>query len=476
MSDEQFEQLARRIVWLTLAAAGVGACGGNEPPKTSAEGPSVAPVDVPVAEPSAAEPTATAEPPASPPSQAEKLPEATPQGERCRPDGGVNVLAGLHPAKPVDYVAVFQTFGKGADTREGQHVGTPCTGAADERVCNDALKAQKPTQGFRIECRPGYCAHGVAYTRGNEVGLASSIDELKAFLGPIDTEGEAILMAWAEGHNVGTCDELKAKLKQTAGGYELTTEKMTADCPIEISEFKLKVTEDGAVNVVSKKVKSKSGACVGRQSAGVALGPVTARDPRGKYFAECAQLERAAVIAFERMAQELAALGAPEELLRAASRSKQDEERHVVAMEQLSAKFQGKSSPFEAPSFAPRGAFEVARENAVEGCVRESYGALVGLWQCERAVDPEVRAALREVAQDELRHAALSWRVAAWLEPRLSPEQREAIASAKREAFSDLMRDCAAEPDAGLVETAGLPDAAHALGLAGALGAHLGLA
>ncbi|MCA9626649.1 MAG: hypothetical protein KC766_03235 [Myxococcales bacterium] len=473
MSDEQFEQLARRIVWVTLSAVGVSGCGGGEPPRTSAAPPGET-TSIPVAEPPSTDPTASATPPSAP-SEGEQMPQQTPQGERCRADGGVNVLAGLSPAKPVDYVAVFQSFGKGQAAREGEHLGTPCSGASDERQCDDALKAKTPESGFRVECRPGYCAHGVAYTRGNEVGLASSIDELKAFLGPLDTEGDAILMAWAEGYNIGTCADLEKNLKQTKDGYELVTEKMTADCPIEISEFKLKIATDGSVSVLSKKVKSKSGACVGRQSAGTDLRPIPASNVLGAYFTDCAQLERAAVFAFARMQEELRALGAPPSLVADAKRSARDEERHVAILDRLAQDFGGERVEPEVRDLGVRSAYDVALENAVEGCVRESYGALVGLWQSERAADAGVRDALREVAEDELRHAALSWRVAAWLEPRLTEQERLRVAQAQRAALVALHDECAVEPASELVETAGLPTAAQALGLLQRLGAAVGV-
>ncbi|NIS36796.1 MAG: ferritin-like domain-containing protein, partial [Actinobacteria bacterium] len=37
-----------------------------------------------------------------------------------------------------------------------------------------------------------------------------------------------------------------------------------------------------------------------------------------------------------------------------------------------------------------RTAYEIALENAVEGCVRETFGALVGAHQALRASDPSI--------------------------------------------------------------------------------------
>jgi len=63
-------------------------------------------------------------------------------------------------------------------------------------------------------------------------------------------------------------------------------------------------------------------------------------------------------------------------------------------------------------------------EIAVEGCVRETFGALEATFQAKNANDPQIRRVMRRIAEDETRHAALAWRVAAWIEPRLSDRQR----------------------------------------------------
>ena len=59
-------------------------------------------------------------------------------------------------------------------------------------------------------------------------------------------------------------------------------------------------------------------------------------------------------------------------------------------------------------SRAPRRPVEIARENAEEGCVRETFGALLAAHQAAYACDPEVREVMTRIAGDELRHAALA--------------------------------------------------------------------
>jgi len=50
----------------------------------------------------------------------------------------------------------------------------------------------------------------------------------------------------------------------------------------------------------------------------------------------------------------------------------------------------------------------LAFDDAREGCVHETYAAFEAVHQAATARDPEVRAALRLIARDELRHAAFS--------------------------------------------------------------------
>lgn len=91
----------------------------------------------------------------------------------------------------------------------------------------------------------------------------------------------------------------------------------------------------------------------------------------------------------------------------------------------------------------------IARENAIEACVGETFGALLAAWHSERAREPDVRAAMREIAPDELRHAALGWAVAAWLDGRLPRDARDRVRHAREQAVRDLLHDTCMDPEAG---------------------------
>src|SRR6185295_13249702 len=118
--------------------------------------------------------------------------------------------------------------------------------------------------------------------------------------------------------------------------------------------------------------------------------------------------------AFRRLARELRAHGAPSDLVNAARACARDEARHARTMARLARAHGATIDRVHVEDVGTRDLEAIARENAVEGCVGETYGALLAIWQAEHAADADVRAAMREIAPDEMRHAALAWAVATW--------------------------------------------------------------
>ena len=177
----------------------------------------------------------------------------------------------------------------------------------------------------------------------------------------------------------------------------------------------------------------------------------------GRWLAGLAHLEAASVDAFRILRDELTLHGAPAYLVAAAERSVEDEIRHAAIMRHSAKKHGGHvSEPGPAPR-TMRSLFEIARENAVEGCVRETFGALTAMWQAGAAVDPVLRKQMERIAEDEARHAALAWHVAAWAEARLSAEENALVRAAKLAAEADLDRELAASPDSDAMRWLGLP-------------------
>jgi hypothetical protein len=196
---------------------------------------------------------------------------------------------------------------------------------------------------------------------------------------------------------------------------------------------------------------------VGRRPRGFSTRAADTTSALGLYFATAAQLEAASVFAFCTLREELAMHGAPARLGRLAERAANDEVRHARVTTALAKRFGARVPETKVARRARRSLEAIARENAVEGCVRETFGALVAMHQATAARDPKIRAAMERIAVDEARHAALAWQVASWIDERLSPKARARVSKARREAIRALRRELAIEPARALRDAAGMP-------------------
>jgi hypothetical protein len=212
--------------------------------------------------------------------------------------------------------------------------------------------------------------------------------------------------------------------------------------------------------------------CVGgRRPAGFEPGVAGEGSALGLYFSRLAELEAASVPAFRRMAHELARFGAPRRLVRAAERAAREERRHARGAEALTRRFGGSRSAFVVDVRGARSLETFSVENAVEGCVRETYGALVATWQARTATDTNVRAHMKRIAKDETRHAALAWQADAWARTRLSKEARTRVDVARAEAARALVQEMARDVPEALATIAGVPRAEMARRFAARLAA-----
>ena len=184
---------------------------------------------------------------------------------------------------------------------------------------------------------------------------------------------------------------------------------------------------------------------------------VRGRSVVGAHLARAAHLEAASVHAFRRMRAELSALGAPESLLADVRAAERDEVRHARRTGILARRRGAQPPRVQLRAHHARSVEAIALENAVEGCVRETFGAAVAAFQAARAEDPEIASLMHAVAADEARHAAVSWAVADWLSPKLTPQARERIRARCRATVEELRREVDAPISADLALPMGLP-------------------
>lgn len=179
----------------------------------------------------------------------------------------------------------------------------------------------------------------------------------------------------------------------------------------------------------------------------------------GRYFEQAAYLEAASVTAFQRLAAELLAHGAPHHLVASALRAAADEVRHTKIMTRLAQHYGGNPTKPPPGPLEVRPLLQLALENAQEGCVNETYGALIATLQSQAACDAKVRRALRLIAKEETQHSELAFAVARFCQSRLSATEQRQVAMAQQQAVLKLQTAVAQSPPGLLIQAVGLPTA-----------------
>lgn len=374
--------------------------------------------------------------------------------------GQWHALDDIQPATPHDSIARFANAGFAPPSGPLEVLGTECDTASDPTTCASTIQ----------ELSQNTYGNFLMTSDGDDVRIHATEAELLALLGPIDTASEALIRVWQAGYVI-TCDDTsRAGVREVVGGFEVIATRTSGGCgsPVVVERYLFMVATDGTMTELAREEieRMEDWGCEGRRPEG--LQPVTAAvpvDPVGRWFASMARLEASAVDAFHGVADELRAHGAPDHLVEASRVAADDEVRHHAAMTRLARRYGAEPLPAEVVPHPVRPLYAVALENAIEGCLRETYGALAAHRQAFAATDPEVAAAMTAIAEDESRHAALSWEIAAWIEPRLTDAERAELSIARARAFSELRAEAETEPSPRLVDVAGLPDASTALAL-----------
>lgn len=193
----------------------------------------------------------------------------------------------------------------------------------------------------------------------------------------------------------------------------------------------------------------------GRMHEIVESRPTSARS-LGEWLAAVAHNEAASVHSFEALAEELRTHAAPEELIERALLAREDEVRHATMMAMLARAETVTPATPQVGAAAPRSLLAIAIENAVEGCVHETWAALEAHYQALHAPDVGLRAAMRMIADDETRHAQLAWDIDAWCRSRLSSAEYAHVERARETAARMRLQRAAVVH--GFEREAGLPE------------------
>jgi len=368
----------------------------------------------------------------------------------CQGQGDPGFIADLHPTEPVDALALRTWTGDSVIVDE---VAGNCDGIA---ACPD----EPPGGPGTLDLGTSYYfepQHLVAY-RGDQTFAYYSEDELRAFLGTIDTPGEARLLLALAGHRL-TCDG-DDNFKREGTGYVFYTETghtcgenlighvMRVSATGEVSEEKDGIVERGDKNCV-----------VGRLPGGLCF---DTRSPSGselgEYMARTAYLEAASVAAFEDLERELRALGAPESLCAWAFRAAAQERRHALACRALARKFGASAGIPQVQRGAARTPLVMACDNAREGLTREAFGALIAQHQALCAADGDVQRVMQHIARDELSHAEFSVALHHYLMSLLDATERDQVEAVRQAAITSFGASLLQDESAHVRAQLGLPD------------------
>lgn len=352
-------------------------------------------------------------------------------------------LEGVTPSSPVDYLEVRSdsdlsgTAPGGAPTVVAKR-GIPCSTAQDKAACQSKLAALRPTKLQSPKAVDHFDGRYLAFTRGDEVGAVTTVAELQTFLEPFENpkDGALLLQEFTE-HRI-VCEGANAR--SAGSGFEFLTQTgHTCGEGTHLDAHVVSIASNGdlAVTETERLEDGNSNCAVGRRPEGYS--PISQGTSLGAYFAMTAELEAASVPAFRRLARELRAHGAPRELVSRAEKAARDEVRHARMTQRLAQRFGGAPRLPRIGKLPVRSLEAIAEENAREGCVRETFGALVASVQALRATDEGIRAAMEAIAVDETEHAALAWDVAAWLDSQIDSAGRDAARRARRAAYVSLL-------------------------------------
>ncbi|AKU96750.1 putative lipoprotein [Labilithrix luteola] len=392
------------------------------------------------------------------------------QTNQCR----ASALEGVTPGTPVDYLELRSgtqwSDSQGQAPRVIAQQGTPCATASSPDVCKRTLAALRPTNVPSVKGGQLPVSNYLVFTRGDDVIAVTTKNDLVAFLTPFENPRDGFLLVSEFTEHTIPCDG--SNVRAAGDGFEFrTTTGYACGEGTHLDAHVVRVSRSGETSVVeSKRLEDGDPGCaIGRRPEGYSA--TVKSTTIGEYFANAAELEAASVPAFRRLARELRAHGAPTELVERAKAAALDEVRHARATRALAKRFGASAKLPRIGKLGIRSLDEIAIENAREGCVRETFGALVATFQARRANDPEIAAAMAAIADDETEHAALAWDVAAWLDAQLDDAAREAVLRARTEAYEELA-DAVERPSYAEARL-GLPSTGESLALLTELGGSL---
>jgi hypothetical protein len=186
----------------------------------------------------------------------------------------------------------------------------------------------------------------------------------------------------------------------------------------------------------------------------------------GEYFAQAAYLEASSAMAFARLGSELDAHEAPRALIDRCGIAQESELKHARSFGLLASELGSEPTrPQMLHGRHVRPLVDIALKNAVEGLVRQMYGATVARFRARTASDPKIQRVMAEVAEDEQENAQLAFDLGIWLQTAIDPIEGVWVENAMRHAAVSLVREIDVEVASELCDRAGVPTRRDALAI-----------
>ncbi|MFW5947705.1 MAG: hypothetical protein ACOCUW_04365, partial [Gemmatimonadota bacterium] len=144
----------------------------------------------------------------------------------------------------------------------------------------EALSLIEPSGGFAGGCLPAWCYSYVAAVDGDQVTVIDTRGHFAAFLAPVTTAEEAILLAWSRDHvwwdtpaYTGVDEglpvlppggERDTGIREVDGGWDVVVFQLTEYCdPIRTDRVRFRVHADGRVTEEAREVWQRTeDACI----------------------------------------------------------------------------------------------------------------------------------------------------------------------------------------------------------------------
>jgi hypothetical protein len=296
-------------------------------------------------------------------------------------------------------------------------LGEPCATASDKDTCQQDLnnKLSRLTE-----------SEALVIQKGGDSAVVP-LSGVSSLFFPVDAPDKALAILMALGKEEAFC---KGYISRDGVKFETQQSLANKDCA---SIRTITVTSTGTIN------EGREGKiCKGRRPEGLHELTTSNQSSLGAFLACAAWEEAASVPAFHLLARDLMHLEAPAPLIERALASAEDEVRHAEQMASLAERFGAQAETSYITTPRPKPLLDLAIENMREGCINETFAALLALYQAENAADPMIAEVMQRIAHDEAQHAMLAWEIHEWALPRLSEKERKQLQETQQHALQLL--------------------------------------